>query len=35
VCVFNVDLLPFTDNSRGKVKQESLVDPDLLEHWNV
>ena len=35
LCVFNVDLLPFQDNSRGKVKQESLVDPDLLEHWNV
>ncbi len=35
LCVFNVDLLPFEDNSRGKVKQESLVDPDLLEHWNV
>ena len=35
LCVFNVDLLPFQDNSRGKVKQESLVDPDLLAHWNV
>lgn len=35
ICVFNVDLLPFQDNSRGKVKQASLVDPDLLKHWNV
>lgn len=35
ICVFNVDLLPFQDNSRGKVKQASLVDPDLLAHWDI
>jgi|TARA_B110000967_G_scaffold209852_1_gene268103 hypothetical protein len=33
VCVFNVDLLPFEDASRGSTKQDDLVDPKLLEHW--
>ena len=33
LCVFNVDLLPFDDGTRGKVKQNELVDPNLLKHW--
>jgi hypothetical protein len=33
VCVFNVDLLPFEDKSRGHTKQDELVDPKLLKHW--
>ncbi len=33
LCVFNVDLLPFEDASRGKTKQDELADPKLLEHW--
>lgn len=33
LCVFNIDLLPFEDASRGKTKQDSLVHPKLLEHW--
>ena len=32
LCVFNVDLLPFEDKSRGHTKQDELVDPNLLEH---
>ena len=35
LCVFNVDLLPFEDNSRGHTKQHDLVDPKLLAHWKV
>jgi len=33
LCVFNIDLLPFEDSSRGKTKQDQLADPNLLEHW--
>ena len=33
LCVFNIDLLPFEDATRGQVKQEQLVDPRLLAHW--
>ena len=33
LCVFNIDLLPFEDSSRGQTKQDQLADPDLLEHW--
>jgi len=33
LCVFNVDLLPFEDKSRGHTKQDELVDANLLEHW--
>ena len=33
LCVFNIDLLPFDDGTRGKVKQNELVDPNLLKHW--
>ena len=33
LCVFNVDLLPFEDESRGHTKQDDLADPKLLEHW--
>ena len=33
LCVFNVDLLPFEDKSRGHTKQDELADPKLLEHW--
>ena len=33
LCVFNVDLLPFADDSRGSTKQDDLVDENLLAHW--
>lgn len=33
LCVFNVDLLPFDDGTRGQTKQQTLVDPNLLKHW--
>jgi hypothetical protein len=33
LCVFNIDLLPFEDKSRGSTKQDDLADPNLLEHW--
>ena len=33
LCVFNVDLLQFEDESRGHTKQDDLADPKLLEHW--
>jgi len=33
LCVFNVDLLPQPTPDRGKVKQNELVDPNLLKHW--
>ena len=33
LCVFNVDLLPFNDGTRGQTKQSELVDPELLAHW--
>ena len=33
LCVFNIDLLPQPTPDRGKVKQNELVDPQLLKHW--
>ena len=33
VCVFNIDLLPFEDASRGSTKQDNLTHPELLKHW--
>jgi hypothetical protein len=33
LCVFNIDLLPFEDKSRGSTKQDALVNTDLLAHW--
>ena len=33
IYVFNIDLLPFEDESRGHTKQDDLADPQLLEHW--
>lgn len=33
VCVFNIDLLPFEDASRGSTKQDNLTHPKLLKHW--
>ena len=34
LCVFNIDLLPTQMlKGRGSVKQNELVDPELLKHW--
>ena len=34
LCVFNIDLLPKQMlKGRGSVKQNELVDPELLKHW--
>lgn len=33
LCVFNVDVTPVNLTDRMKLKQDQLVDPKLLEHW--
>lgn len=33
LCVFNVDVMPVERKDRGIIKQDSLVDPNLLDLW--
>jgi hypothetical protein len=33
LCIFNVDVVAATLSDRTKLKQDELVDPELLAHW--